>query len=58
MPTLVLDSLGSTADLTGMAATVAAHLPYAQHQSLPGGWHGIEDQALASSIRAFLLPDA
>ncbi|HUG83846.1 MAG TPA: alpha/beta hydrolase [Euzebya sp.] len=54
VPTLVLNSLGSGDDLTGMAAKVARHLPHAQHQRLPGGWHGVEDQALASAIRGFL----
>ena len=36
VPTLVIDSEGSTDDLTGMAATVARHLPDARHRSLPG----------------------
>jgi hypothetical protein len=35
-PALVLDSAGSTDDLTGMAATAAARLPNATHRSLPG----------------------
>jgi hypothetical protein len=54
VPTLVVDSLGSTDDLTGMANVVARCLPDARHQSLPGGWHGVDDQALASAIRTFL----
>ncbi|MBN2622696.1 MAG: alpha/beta hydrolase [Acidimicrobiales bacterium] len=54
VPALVLDSMGSTDDLTGMAATIARHLPDAEHLSLPGGWHGVDDQALASAIRRFL----
>ncbi|HUG86639.1 MAG TPA: hypothetical protein VMM13_18870 [Euzebya sp.] len=54
MPTLVLDSLGSSGDLTGMTATVARHLPQGQHERLPGGWHGVDDQTLASAIRGFL----
>jgi pimeloyl-ACP methyl ester carboxylesterase len=55
VPTLVLDSQGSTDDLTGMAATVARHLPNARYQSLPGGWHGVDDDELASALRSFLL---
>jgi pimeloyl-ACP methyl ester carboxylesterase len=55
VPTLVLDSRGSTDDLTGMASTVARHLPDARYQSLPGDWHGVDDDALASALRSFLL---
>ena len=54
VPTLVVDSLGSTDDLTGMADVVARCLPDARHQSLPGRWHGVDDQALASALRTFL----
>lgn len=51
--TLVLDSTGSTDDLTGWAATVAARLPNATHRSLPGQWHGIADDALAPVLLDF-----
>jgi pimeloyl-ACP methyl ester carboxylesterase len=54
-PVLVLDSRGSTDDLTGMAADVAGLLPDAVHRSLPGTWHGVPDDALAAAIRVFLL---
>jgi pimeloyl-ACP methyl ester carboxylesterase len=54
VPTLVLDSLGSSDDLTGMADAVAQALPDARRQSLPGEWHRVDDQALASAIRTFL----
>jgi pimeloyl-ACP methyl ester carboxylesterase len=54
VPTLVLDSSGSTDDLTGMAAEVASLLPDAQHRSLPGTWHGVPDDALAEAILDFL----
>lgn len=54
VPTLVLDSLGSSDGLTGMAEVVAGCLPDARHQSLPGEWHRVDDQALASAIRTFL----
>ncbi|GAA1618557.1 alpha/beta hydrolase [Kribbella sancticallisti] len=54
VPTLVLDSRGSGSELTGMAATVAARLPNAVHQSLPGQWHGVADDVLAPALREFL----
>jgi len=52
-PTLVLDSLGSSDDLTGWAARVAAALPDARHRSLPGGWHGVPVEVLAPVVREF-----
>lgn len=55
VPTLVLDSRQSTDDLTGMAAHVANHIPRAQHRTLPGGWHGVDDHVLATELRTFLL---
>ena len=54
VPTLVLDSSGSTDDLTGMTADVASLLPDAQHRSLPGGWHGVPDDVLAEALVEFL----
>jgi pimeloyl-ACP methyl ester carboxylesterase len=53
VPTLVLDSQGSSDDLTGMAATVAEHLPNAAHRSLAGQWHGISDDVLAPALTEF-----
>jgi pimeloyl-ACP methyl ester carboxylesterase len=47
VPTLVLDSEGSSDDLIGMAATVACGLPNGFHRSLAGEWHGVSDQVLA-----------
>ena len=58
VPALVLDSSGSTDDLTGMAAEVAALLPDAQHRSLPGTWHGVPDDALAAALLDFLSGDS
>ncbi|PZV90782.1 Pimeloyl-ACP methyl ester carboxylesterase [Micromonospora phaseoli] len=55
--TLVLDSLGSTDDLTGMAATTAALLPAAEHLSLTGEWHGVPAQTLAPVLAGFLRRD-
>jgi pimeloyl-ACP methyl ester carboxylesterase len=57
-PTLVLDSAGSTDDLTGMAATVARHIPGSAHLSLPGEWHGVADRHLASALTTFFLHSA
>ena len=54
--TLVLDSAGSTDDLTGWARAVAARLPNAVHRSLPGEWHGVSDAVLAPVVRDFLHP--
>jgi pimeloyl-ACP methyl ester carboxylesterase len=56
VPTLVLDSMGSTEDLTGWAATVAEELPNGSHRSLAGEWHGVPDETLAVALREFFLP--
>ncbi|TWJ20574.1 pimeloyl-ACP methyl ester carboxylesterase [Micromonospora endolithica] len=53
-PALVLDSAGSTGELTGMAATAAALLPHATHRSLPGQWHGVPATTLAPALTDFL----
>jgi hypothetical protein len=52
-PTLVIDSQGSSGELTGMAAAVLEALPNATHRSLPGTWHGVSDEALASALTEF-----
>ncbi|HYH32576.1 MAG TPA: alpha/beta hydrolase [Pseudonocardia sp.] len=52
-PTLVLDSQGSSDDLTGWAARVAAALPDARHNSLQGGWHGVPAEDLAPVVARF-----
>jgi pimeloyl-ACP methyl ester carboxylesterase len=54
-PTLVLDSQGSTEDLTGWAATVGRQLPRGSHRSLPGEWHGVPDGLLAPVLAEFFL---
>ncbi|QGN47895.1 alpha/beta fold hydrolase [Micromonospora sp. WMMC415] len=54
VPTLVLDSAGSSGDLTGMAATAAAMLPNAVHRSLPGEWHQVPAETLAPAVADFL----
>jgi pimeloyl-ACP methyl ester carboxylesterase len=53
VPTLVVDSGGSTEDLTTMAATVATAMPDATHRSLPGEWHGVSDEVLAPVLIEF-----
>jgi pimeloyl-ACP methyl ester carboxylesterase len=52
-PTLVVDSQGSTGELTGMAATVVEALPDGTHRSLAGAWHGAADEALAPVLTEF-----
>ncbi len=56
-PALVLDSGGSSDDLTGWAASVAAALPCGSHRSLDGGWHGVSDEVLAPAVTEFFLAD-
>lgn len=53
VPTLVIDSEGSTGELTGMAAAVVEALPNSTHRSLAGEWHGIPDEALAPVLTEF-----
>jgi pimeloyl-ACP methyl ester carboxylesterase len=52
-PTLVLDSEGSTDDLTGWAAAVASRLPRATHRSLAGEWHSVPDATLGRALLEF-----
>jgi pimeloyl-ACP methyl ester carboxylesterase len=54
VPTLVLDSQASTETLTTTAAKVAGHIRHAEHRSLPGHWHGVDDTVLAAALRTFL----
>ena len=58
VPTLVLDSEGSSDDLLGMAATVAQAMPDGSSRSLPGGWHGVPDAILAPALTEFFVPRA
>lgn len=50
VPALVVDSAGSSPDLGGWAARVAGALPSGTHRSLPGTWHGVDDDALAAAV--------
>jgi pimeloyl-ACP methyl ester carboxylesterase len=52
-PTLVLDSQGSSDDLTGGAAAIAAALPGGTRRSLTGEWHGVPDEDLAPVVTGF-----
>ena len=54
VPTLVLDSRGSSADLAGMAAVVVGALPDGTYRGLAGGWHGAADEEVAPALAAFL----
>lgn len=54
VPTLVIDSEGSSGDLPAWASAVADALPDARHRSLPGRWHGVSAETLAPVLRAFL----
>lgn len=56
VPTLILDSAGSSDDLTGSAATAARLIPGARHKSLPGEWHVVAPDLIAAEIRAQLGP--
>jgi pimeloyl-ACP methyl ester carboxylesterase len=53
VPTLVLDSEGSTDNLSGWAASVASQLPRASHRSLAGEWHSVPDDILAPALVEF-----
>jgi pimeloyl-ACP methyl ester carboxylesterase len=51
--TLVLDSIASSDNLTGWAATVAEQLPRGSHRSLAGEWHSVPDETLAPMLIEF-----
>ena len=53
VPTLVIDSTGSDDELGEMAAAVADTLPNATRLTLPGGWHGVDDEVLAAHLVDF-----
>jgi pimeloyl-ACP methyl ester carboxylesterase len=52
-PALVLDSQGSSDDLTGGTAAIAAALPNGRLCNLTGGWHGVPDEDLAPVVSEF-----
>lgn len=53
VPALVIDSAGSTDDLSGWAATVAGQLAHGSHRSLAGEWHSVPDDVLAPVLVEF-----
>jgi len=58
VPTLILDSEGSTDDLTGSAAAAARLISGAGHVSLPGEWHVVAPALIAREIKMFIKPVA
>lgn len=52
-PTLVLDSQGSSDDLTGGAAAIVEALPNGNRRSLTGQWPGVQDEELAPVLTEF-----
>jgi pimeloyl-ACP methyl ester carboxylesterase len=52
-PTLVLDSQGSSDDLTSGVAAIAAALRAGTRRSLAGEWHGVPDEDLAPVLLEF-----
>ena len=53
-PAIVLDSEGSSDDLTGGTAAIAQALPNGTRRSLPGDWHGVGNEVLAAAVAGFL----
>jgi hypothetical protein len=53
-PTLVLDSQGSSDDLTTGTAAIVEALPNAIRLSLTGEWHRVPDEDLAPAVTEFL----
>lgn len=58
VPTLVIDSEGSDSGLHEWAQGVAGALPNATHRSLPGEWHGVAPDVLATVIAEFFTGTA
>lgn len=52
-PVLVLDSEGSSDDLTSSSALAARLIPNAAHKSLPGEWHTVAPDLIAAELRRF-----
>jgi pimeloyl-ACP methyl ester carboxylesterase len=52
-PALVIDSRGSSDDLTSGTAAIAGALPNGALASLSGGWHGVPDEDLATVVAGF-----
>jgi hypothetical protein len=54
VPTLVIDSHGSSGDLAGMVAAVVEALPHGSHRGLTGEWHGVPHETLAPVLTGYL----
>ena len=54
-PALVLDSAGSSEELTSGTAAIASALPNGRRHSLAGGWHGVAEEDLAPVVAEFLI---
>lgn len=54
VPTLVVDSDGTTGDLPAWAAALVDALPDGRHASLPGEWHDVPPEVLAPAVLDFL----
>jgi len=55
VPTLVIDSFGSSEELAGMSRVVVEALPHGTHRSLSGEWHGVPHETLAPVLASYLL---
>lgn len=53
VPALVLSSDSGSGPLGGWAAALAAAIPNGRHRTLPGTWHGVDNDVLADAIRDF-----
>jgi pimeloyl-ACP methyl ester carboxylesterase len=54
-PALIVDSDASDPKLRAAAAALATALPAGTHRTLPGEWHGVDDEVLAPIIREFFM---
>lgn len=54
-PTLVIDSQGTSGDLTDWAAAIVDALPNGVHRNIEGEWHGVSDKDLAPVLTEFFL---
>lgn len=55
VPVLVLDSLGSVGSLRDAARSTAEAIPDGTHRSLPGEWHGVDDDVLTDALTEFFI---
>jgi pimeloyl-ACP methyl ester carboxylesterase len=55
IPTLLIDSQGSSPSITDSATAVATALPNSTHHHLPGDWHGVPGEVLAKALIEWFL---